>query len=203
MPKKAVFLRPEASERDRQMEQLVSSFFRLIGENGAREGLVETPARVRLAVDEIFSGYRQDPKKILKTFTQDVCKEMVLLKNCEFYSTCEHHLFPFFGHISVAYLPDKRIVGISKLARLVDCFARRLQIQERMTAQIADAIMDVLDARGVYVLCEATHFCMTSRGIHKQNASMVTSAIRGAFEKDESLRLAFLAAVTGTISSGK
>ena len=203
MPKKAVFLRPEASERDRQMEQLVSSFFRLIGENGAREGLVETPARVRLAVDEIFSGYRQDPKKILKTFTQDVCKEMVLLTNCEFYSTCEHHLFPFFGHISVAYLPDKRIVGISKLARLVDCFARRLQIQERMTAQIADAIMDVLDARGVYVMCEATHFCMTSRGIRKQNASMVTSAIRGAFEKDESLRLAFLAAVTGTISSGK
>ncbi len=203
MPKKAVFPCPVASERDRQMEQLVSSFFRLIGENGAREGLVETPARVRLAVDEIFSGYRQDPKKILKTFTQDVCKEMVLLKNCEFYSTCEHHLFPFFGHISVAYLPDKRIVGISKLARLVDCFARRLQIQERMTAQIADAIMDVLDARGVYVLCEATHFCMTSRGIRKQNASMVTSAIRGAFEKDESLRLAFLAAVTGTISSGK
>ena len=200
MPKKAVFLRPEASERDRQMEQLVSSFFRLIGENGAREGLVETPARVRLAVDEIFSGYRQDPKKILKTFTQDVCKEMVLLKNCEFYSTCEHHLFPFFGHISIGYLPNGRIVGISKLARLVDCFARRLQIQERMTAQIADAIMDVLDARGVYVMCEATHFCMTSRGIRKQSASMVTSAIRGAFELNESLRLAFLAAVTGNIS---
>ena len=203
MPRKAVSPRPAASGRDRQMEQLVSSFFQLIGEDGSREGLVETPARVRLAVDEIFSGYRQDPKKILKTFTQDVCKEMVLLKNCEFFSTCEHHLFPFFGHISVAYLPNKRIVGISKLARLVDCFARRLQIQERMTAQIADAIMDVLDARGVYVQCEATHFCMTSRGIRKQNASMVTSAIRGAFEKDESLRLAFLAAVTGTISAGK
>ena len=200
MPRKAATPRPAASERDRQMEQLVSSFFRLIGEDGSREGLVETPARVRLAAEEIFSGYRQDPKKILKTFTQDVCKEMVLLKNCEFYSTCEHHLFPFFGHISVAYLPNKRIVGISKLARLVDCFARRLQIQERMTAQIADAIMDVLDARGVYVMCEATHFCMTSRGIRKQNASMVTSAIRGAFEKSESLRLAFLASVTGSIS---
>ena len=200
MPRKAVTPRPAASERDRQMEQLVSSFFQLIGEDGSREGLVETPARVRLAAAEIFSGYRQDPKKILKTFTQDVCKEMVLLKNCEFYSTCEHHLFPFFGHISVAYLPNKRIVGISKLARLVDCFARRLQIQERMTAQIADAIMDVLDARGVYVMCEATHFCMTSRGIRKQDAGMVTSAIRGAFEKSESLRLAFLAAVTGNIS---
>ncbi|MBR3687623.1 MAG: GTP cyclohydrolase I FolE [Lentisphaeria bacterium] len=182
------------------MEQLVSSFFQLIGEDGSREGLVETPARVRMAAEEIFSGYRQDPKKILKTFTQDVCKEMVILKNCEFYSTCEHHLFPFFGHISVAYLPNRRIVGISKLARLVDCFARRLQIQERMTAQIADAIMDVLDARGVYVMCEATHFCMTSRGIRKQNASMVTTAIRGAFEKSESLRLEFLAAVTGNIS---
>ena len=200
MPRKAVTPRPAASERDRQMEQLVSSFFRLIGEDGAREGLVETPARVRLAAAEIFSGYRQNPKKILKTFTEDVCKEMVILKNCEFYSTCEHHLFPFFGRISVAYLPNRRIVGISKLARLVDCFARRLQIQERMTAQIADAIMDVLDARGAYVLCEATHFCMTSRGIRKQNASMVTSAIRGEFEKSEALRLEFLAAVTGTIS---
>ena len=200
MPRKAASARPAETERDKQMEQLVSSFFRLIGEDGSREGLVETPARVRLAVEEVFSGYGQDPKKILKTFTEDVCKEMVILKNCEFYSTCEHHLFPFFGHISVAYLPNRRIVGISKLARLVDCFARRLQIQERMTAQIADAIMDVLDARGVYVMCEATHFCMTSRGIRKQNASMVTSAIRGEFEKKESLRLEFLASVTGNIS---
>ena len=200
MPRKAASARPATSERDQQMEQLVSSFFRLIGEDGSREGLVETPARVRLAAEEIFSGYRQDPEKILKTFTEDVCREMVILKNCEFYSTCEHHLFPFFGRISVAYLPNRRIVGISKLARLVDCFARRLQIQERMTAQIADAIMDVLDARGAYVLCEATHFCMTSRGIRKQNASMVTSAIHGEFEKSEALRLEFLAAVTGTIS---
>ena len=200
MPKKAASPRPATSERDQQMEQLVSSFFRLIGEDGSREGLVETPARVRLAAEEIFSGYRQDPKKILKTFTEDVCREMVILKNCEFYSTCEHHLFPFFGHVSIGYLPNGRIVGISKLARLVDCFARRLQIQERMTAQIADAVMDVLDARGVYVMCEATHFCMTSRGIRKQNASMVTSAIRGAFEKSESLRLEFLAAITGNIS---
>ena len=156
MPRKAASARPATSERDQQMEQLVSSFFRLIGEDGSREGLIETPARVRLAAEEIFSGYRQDPKKILKTFTEDVCREMVILKNCEFYSTCEHHLFPFFGHISVGYLPNRRIVGISKLARLVDCFARPLQIQERMTAQIADAIMDVLDARGVYVMCEAT-----------------------------------------------
>ena len=200
MPRKAVTPRPAASERDQQMEQLVSSFFRIIGEAGAREGLVETPTRVRMAADEIFSGYSQDPKKILKTFSKDVCKEMVILKNCEFYSTCEHHLFPFFGHVSIGYLPNGRIVGISKLARLVDCFARRLQIQERMTAQIADAIVDVLDARGVYVMCEATHFCMTSRGIRKQNASMVTTAIRGAFEKSESLRLEFLAAVTGNIS---
>ena len=203
MPRKAASARPATSERDQQMEQLVSSFFRLIGEDGSREGLVETPARVRLATEEIFSGYRQDPKKILKTFTEDVCREMVILKNCEFFSTCEHHLFPFFGHVSVAYLPNRRIAGISKLARLVDCFAHRLQIQERMTAQIADAIMDVLDARGVYVMCEATHFCMTSRGIRKQNASMVTSAIRGEFEKKESLRMEFLAAVTGNISRGK
>jgi len=201
MPRKAVSRRPASpAGRDLQMEQLVSSFFRIIGEDESREGLVETPERVRLACDEVFAGYRQDPKTILKTFSEDVCKEMVLLKNCEFYSTCEHHLFPFFGHISVAYLPNRKIVGISKLARLVDCFARRLQIQERLTAQIADAIMDVLDARGAYVLCEATHFCMTSRGIRKQSASMVTSAIRGEFEKKESLRMEFLAAVTGSIS---
>jgi len=199
MPKKAASPRPAASGCDKQMEQLVSSFFQLIGEDASREGLVETPARVRLAAQEIFSGYCQDPKKILKSFTEDVCREMVILKNCEFYSTCEHHLFPFFGHVSVAYLPNRRIVGISKLARLVDCFARRLQIQERMTAQIADAIMDVLDARGVYVMCEATHFCMTSRGIRKQNASMVTSAIRGEFEKSELLRMEFLAKVIGNI----
>ena len=201
MPRKAVSTRPAASAgRDLRVEQLVSSFFRIIGEDESREGLVDTPARVRLACDEIFSGYRQDPKKILKTFSEDVCREMVLLKNCEFYSTGEHHLFPFFGHISVAYLPNRKIVGISKLARLVDCYARRLQIQERLTAQIADAIMDVLDARGAYVLCEATHFCMTSRGIRKQSASMVTSAIRGEFEKKESLRVEFLAAVTGNIA---
>ena len=196
MPRKAVSKRPsEPAGRD-PMEQLVSSFFQIIGEDESREGLVETPARVRLACDEVFAGYRQDPKTILKTFSEDVCKEMVLLKHCEFYSTCEHHLFPFFGHISVAYLPNRKIVGISKLARLVECFSRRLQIQERLTAQIADAIMDVLDARGAYVLCEATHFCMTSRGIRKQSASMVTSAIRGEFEKKESLRMEFLAAVT-------
>jgi GTP cyclohydrolase I len=195
MPRKAVTPRPAASGRDQQMEQLVSSFFQLIGEDGSREGLVETPARVRLAAEEIFSGYRQDPKKILKTFTEDVCKEMVVLKNCEFYSTCEHHLFPFFGHISVAYLPNKRIVGISKLARLVDCFARRLQIQERLTEQVAEAIQDAAKAEGVGVVFRCRHLCMMMRGVEKQNSEMVTSAMLGSFRSDEKVRQEFLSLV--------
>ncbi len=166
-----------------------------LGENPEREGLVETPRRMRTAYEEIFAGYKMSPKEILKTFKEDVCEEMIVLKNCEFFSMCEHHFFPFFGHVSIGYLPNERIAGISKLARLTDCFARRLQIQERMTSQIADAIMTELDAKGVYVLCEATHFCMTSRGVRKMDAGMMTSAIRGVFRDNAELRASFLSMV--------
>jgi GTP cyclohydrolase I len=163
-----------------------------IGEDITREGLLETPKRMRKAYDEIFSGYKTDPKELMKTFQEGSCEEMVILKNCEFFSTCEHHFFPFFGHISIGYLPNKKVIGISKLARLVDCFSKRMQIQERMTAQIADIIMQELDARGVFVVCEGVHFCMTSRGIRKQDTSMVTSAVRGTFKDDAMARAEFL-----------
>ena len=128
----------------------------------------------------------------MKTFVQGTCKEMVILKNAEFYSTCEHHFFPFFGHCSIGYIPNDKVIGVSKLARLLDCYSRRMQIQERMTAQIADFLMAELDARGVYVVCEGVHFCMTSRGVRKQDASMVTSAIRGDFETNAAMRNEFL-----------
>lgn len=177
------------------MQEEIKKIIKKIGENPDREGLIETPKRVENAYKEIFSGYGINPKDLMKTFTEGTCKEMVILKNCEFYSTCEHHLFPFFGHISIGYIPKNKVIGISKLARLVDCFAKRMQIQERMTTQIADCIMEELDANGVIVVCEAQHFCMKSSGVRKQDASMVTSAIRGAFQDDLALRQEFLSLI--------
>lgn len=163
-----------------------------IGEDTSREGLLETPKRMRRAYEEIFSGYKTNPKDLVKTFVQGTCKEMVILKNAEFYSTCEHHFFPFFGHCSIGYLPNDKVIGVSKLARLLDCFSKRMQIQERMTSQIADFLEAELGALGVYVVCEGVHFCMTSRGIKKQDASMVTSAVRGLFKTNYEARAEFL-----------
>ncbi len=190
-------------DREKDIESAFIDLLEYIGEDPKREGLVETPARMRRAYDEIFAGYKQDPRKILKTFREGACEEMVILKNCEFYSTCEHHFFPFFGRISIAYLPNRKIVGISKLARLIECFARRMQIQERLTAQIADAVMDVLDAKGVCVHCEAQHFCMTSRGVRKREATMVTTATRGVFRENSVLRLEFLTMIKQSMQSDK
>ena len=177
------------------MQTEIKKIIEQIGENPNREGLLETPKRVEKAYQEIFAGYNINPEDLMKTFQEGTCKEMVILKNCEFYSTCEHHMFPFFGHISIGYLPNKKVIGISKLARLVDCFSKRLQIQERMTSQIADCIMENLDALGVIVVCEGVHFCMTSRGVRKQNTSMVTSAVRGVFEDNMNSRQEFLALI--------
>ena len=184
-----------ADEKDNEIETHIERILQYVGEDVTREGLLETPKRVRRAYEEIFSGYKQDPKELMKTFQEGTCKEMVILKHCEFYSTCEHHMFPFFGHISIGYLPNKKVIGISKLARLVDCFSKRLQIQERMTTQIADTIEKELGAKGVYVICEGVHFCMTSRGVKKQDTSMVTSAVRGIFEKDHKARAEFLSLI--------
>lgn len=174
------------------IEENLSRVLEYIGEDTNREGLLETPKRMRRAYDEIFAGYKTDPKDLVKTFVQGTCKEMVILKNAEFYSTCEHHFFPFFGHCSIGYIPRDKVIGVSKLARLLDCYSKRMQIQERMTTQIADFLVEELDALGVYVVCEGVHFCMTSRGVKKQDASMITSAIRGRFIEDAALRNEFL-----------
>lgn len=182
-------------EKDDEVQDHITRVMQYIGEDTSREGLIETPKRVQKALDEIFSGYKQNPKDLMKTFTQGTCKEMVILKNCEFYSTCEHHMFPFFGHVSIGYIPNKKVIGVSKLARLTDLFAKRMQIQERMTSQIADTLMKELDALGVYVVCEGVHFCMRSRGVKKQDASMITSAVRGVFEKDAKARQEFLSLI--------
>ena len=176
-------------------QNAIKEIIEYIGEDPAREGLAETPKRVQRAYDEIFAGYEQDPKDLMKVFTEGSCEEMVILKNCEFYSSCEHHMFPFFGHVSIGYIPNGKVIGISKLARLVDCFAKRMQIQERMTTQIADTIMKELDAKGVIVVCEGVHFCMRSRGVKKQDASMITSAVRGVFRENPVSRQEFLSLI--------
>lgn len=182
-------------EHDGGIEEVFQRTLEFIGEDTTREGLVETPSRMRRAYEEIFAGYRTDPKTLVKTFVKGTCKEMVVLKHAEFYSTCEHHFFPFFGHCSIGYIPNGKVIGVSKLARLLDCYSRRMQIQERMTTQIADFLMDELQALGVYVVCEGVHFCMTSRGVRKHDASMVTSAVRGVFEHSPQARAEFLSLI--------
>lgn len=173
-------------------EDIVRRMIQYVGEDCQREGLVNTPKRVVKAWKELFEGYTKDPKEILNVgFQEGSCEEMVILKDSPFYSTCEHHLLSFFGTVSIGYLPEDKVVGISKLSRLVKVFSRRMQIQERMTSQIADTLMDVARPKGVMVLVEAKHLCMAIRGVRESGSSMITSAIRGAFE-DEKVRQEFL-----------
>ncbi len=163
-----------------------------IGEDIQREGLIDTPERVARMYEEIFSGLTQDASEHLnKTFAADG-SDMVLEKDIFFYSTCEHHLMPFFGHAHIAYIPNGRVVGISKLARTVEVFAKRPQIQEKMTAQIADAIMENLDTKGVMVVIEAEHTCMTMRGVKKPGTKTVSCVARGAFSESRELRAMFM-----------
>lgn len=167
-------------------EKLVRSMLAAVGEDVGREGLLETPKRVVKSWDELYGGYNQDPKEILKKeFKEDSCDEMVCLTNIEFNSTCEHHIIPIVGVAHVAYIPNGSVVGISKIARVVEAFARRLQIQEKMTEQIAEVIMEVLQPLGVGVLVEAQHMCMTSRGVKKKNVTMVTSSLKGVFKEEK------------------
>ncbi|WP_425405238.1 GTP cyclohydrolase I FolE [Hwanghaeella sp.] len=164
------------------------------GDDPDREGLLETPDRVVRSWDEFFAGYFEDPVEILsRTFEEtDGYDEMVILRDIPFNSHCEHHIRPIIGHAHIAYLPNKRVVGISKLARILEVYAKRLQIQEKMTAQIANAINDVLAPKGVGVVIEATHECMTTRGVNKQGVSMVTSTLLGTFKQDPRTRSEFL-----------
>lgn len=169
-----------------EKEKIVRTMLAALGENVEREGLIETPKRVVKSWDEIYGGYAVSPEDILKKdFTDGACNQMIVLRDIDFNSTCEHHIIPIIGKAHVAYIPNGKVVGISKLARVVDAYARRLQIQEKMTEQIAEVIMTVLQPKGVGVTIEAQHMCMTSRGIKKPNVSMVTSALRGVFERDE------------------
>jgi GTP cyclohydrolase I len=180
-----------------EAEAAVRVLLRWAGDDPRREGLRDTPARVIRAYEEFFRGYEQDPREILQRTFSEVqgYDEMIVLKDIRFESYCEHHMVPIIGRAHVAYLPSKRVVGISKLARLVDAFAKRLQIQEKMTAQIADTLDEVLQPLGVGVILEAAHQCMSTRGVHKAGASMVTSRMLGAFRDDPSTRREFLAIV--------
>jgi GTP cyclohydrolase I len=178
-------------------EEAVRTLIRWAGDDPTREGLLGTPDRVVRAWREFFRGYDQEPQAILKrTFEEtDGYDEMIVLKDMRFESHCEHHLAPIIGRAHIAYLPHHRVVGISKLARLLDCYAKRLQIQEKMTAQIANTLQEVLQPRGVAVVIDASHQCMTTRGVHKPNTSMVTSRMLGAFRTDPSTRREFLAII--------
>jgi len=180
-----------------QAEEAVRTLIRWAGDDPEREGLIQTPARVARAYREFFAGYESDPMQILATTFSEVdgYDEMVVLKDIRFESYCEHHMVPIIGRAHVAYLPEHRVVGISKLARLVDVYAKRLQIQEKMTVQIADALNTVLQPKGVAVILEAAHQCMSTRGVHKPGASLVTSRMLGAFRDDPSTRREFLSIV--------
>jgi GTP cyclohydrolase I len=168
--------------------QSVKNILEYLGENVDREGLVDTPQRVLRSWEKLYGGYKIKPEDVAKaTFKGDGYDQMIVLKHIEFYSTCEHHMIPFTGKISIGYLPNKagKVLGISKLARIVEIYARRLQIQERMTEQIAGAVEKLIKANGVGVIVEAQHMCMTARGVEKQNSVMVTSSMRGSFRESQ------------------
>lgn len=180
-----------------EAEEAVRTLLKWAGDNPSRGGLLDTPARVVRAYEEYFAGYRQDPLDFLnRTFDEtEGYDEIVLLKDIPFESHCEHHMAPIIGKAHVAYLPTDRVVGISKLARLVECYAHRLQIQEKLTAQIATALQDALEPRGVGVVIEAVHHCMTTRGVHKSGVSMTTSRMVGVFRTDAVARAELLAMI--------
>ncbi len=169
-------------------EAIVEQLLLLIGEDIHREGLQDTPARVVRSWKEIYGGYALDPKDVFKVFDAGTYDQMVICKNIEFYSMCEHHMLPFHGVAHVAYIPDQKVIGISKLARLVDIFARRLQIQERIGEQVTEALMENLQPKGAACVIEAAHMCMRMRGVQKQNSVMETSSLKGVFLSNTSAR---------------
>ena len=195
---KVVELRKRESQKT-TIEDNVRQILAYIGENPNREGLVKTPYRVARAYEYLTKGYDEDPKAVINKamFTEDY-QEMVLVKDIDFFSLCEHHLLPFFGRAHVAYIPKHRIVGLSKVARLVEVFSRRLQVQERLTTQVANTIMEELDPLGVGVVIRAEHLCMRMRGVEKQNSIVTTSAMLGAFRTQQPTREEFITLVNGS-----
>lgn len=190
------------SDKNEEFENAVKTMMFHVGEDPTREGLLQTPARVQKAYEFMYGGYKEDPKEILnKALFTTSNQEMVLIKDIEFYSTCEHHLLPIIGRVHVAYIPDGKVVGLSKIPRVVNVFARRMQIQEQLTEQIADAINDTISPKGVAVVIQARHMCMEMRGVEKINSTTTSSALRGLFKTDEKTRAEFFALInspTGT-----
>ncbi len=180
------------------IEPRVSEILEALSEDPSREGLLDTPKRFAKSMQFLTSGYETSVEKVVGTaLFQAESSEMVIVKDIELYSLCEHHMLPFFGKAHIAYIPDKKIIGLSKIPRIVDVFARRLQVQERLTAQVADALMEVLNPLGVAVVIEAAHFCMMMRGVEKQNSKTITSAMRGDFFTDATTRKEFLTLLKG------
>jgi GTP cyclohydrolase I len=187
---------PVSVENSESIADLVRRMLQLIGEDPSRDGLRHTPERFEKALRFLTSGYQQDPEKLLNGAMFSVCyDQMVLVKDIEVYSLCEHHMLPFFGKCHVAYIPDKKVVGLSKIPRLVNMFSRRLQIQERLTNQIASAIQQNISPLGVGVVVEARHLCMVMRGVEKQNSQTVTSAMLGSFRENVQTREEFLSLI--------
>ena len=175
-----------------KIEKIIRELIKELGEDPEREGLKNTPKRVAQSYEKLFGGYTQNPQDIATQFDGENYDEMIICKDIDFYSNCEHHILPFFGKIHIGYIPNKKILGISKLPRLVEIYARRLQNQERLTMQIADTLKEILNPRGIGVVIEARHLCMMSRGVQKQNSTMTTSSFRGLFKEKAKTRTEFL-----------
>lgn len=176
----------------KKIEKLISQLIKEIDGNSAREGLLNTPKRVARSFEKLFGGYAQNPKDIITVFKNERYDEMIICKQIDFYSTCEHHLLPFFGAVHIGYIPNSKMIGISKLPRIVEIFARRLQNQERLTMQIANTVNKLITPQGVGVVIEAEHLCMRARGVEKQNTVMTTSSFNGLFKKRAKTRSEFL-----------
>lgn len=180
-------------EKVKEIASHYEAILRLIGEDPKREGLLKTPERAAKALIDITQGYKQDADEIArKAVFEHAGSQMIIVKDIEFYSMCEHHILPFFGRVSIGYIPEDKMIGLSKIARIVDCFARRLQVQERLTNQICEALSKVLTTKGVIVACTAEHLCMKMRGVEKQDSATTTFDYNGQFENDPALRAEFM-----------
>lgn len=189
------YVNEQVGKNREQIEHHVREILKLIGEDVEREGLLETPARVARMYEEIFAGYEIDPREVLGVTFEEDHEELVIVKDIVYFSQCEHHMAPFFGKAHIGYIPSGRIAGLSKLARLVEAVTRRLQVQERITSQIADILEEVLEPQGVIVVVEGEHMCMCARGVKKPGSKTITSAVRGTFRTDSAARAEFLSLI--------